>query len=83
MVRVSSKLDARAYVFAPLLLEGLLRRMESPPHTSPVQLRLSPHIAKWRETVKDWYAGERTGGRRGRNVWPPDNWAWSSGKPQR
>jgi len=43
----------------------------------------TPHIAKWRETVKDWYAGERTGGRRGRNVWPPDNWGWSSGKPER
>jgi len=41
----------------------------------------TPHIAKWRETVKDWYAGERTGARRGRNVWPPDNWGWSSGKP--
>ncbi len=41
----------------------------------------TPHIAKWRETVKDWYAGERTGGRRGRNGWPPDNWGWSSGKP--
>ncbi|MGE3538378.1 MAG: putative quinol monooxygenase [Candidatus Tectimicrobiota bacterium] len=43
----------------------------------------TPHIAQWRETVKDWYAGERTGGRRGRNVWPPDNWGWSSGKPTR
>ena len=41
----------------------------------------TPHIAKWRETVRDWYAGERTGARRGRNVWPPDNWGWSSGKP--
>jgi len=41
----------------------------------------TPHIATWRETVKDWYAGERTGGRRGRNIWPPDNWGWSSGKP--
>ena len=40
-------------------------------------------IAKWRETVRDWYAGERTGARRGRNVWPPDNWGWSSGKPAR
>jgi autoinducer 2-degrading protein len=30
----------------------------------------TPHITKWRETVKDWYAGERTGGRRGRNIWP-------------
>jgi autoinducer 2-degrading protein len=43
----------------------------------------TPHIAKWRESVKDWYAGERTGGRRGRNVWPPDNWGWCSGKPVR
>ena len=43
----------------------------------------TPHIAKWRETVKDWYAGERSGGRRGRNVWPPDNWGWRSGKPAR
>jgi (4S)-4-hydroxy-5-phosphonooxypentane-2,3-dione isomerase len=43
----------------------------------------TPHIAKWRESVKDWYAGERIGGRRGRNVWPPDNWGWSSGKPGR
>jgi len=43
----------------------------------------TPHIAKWRDTVKDWYAGERTGGRRGRNVWPPDNWGWRSGKPVR
>ncbi|MEX0761045.1 MAG: putative quinol monooxygenase [Dehalococcoidia bacterium] len=42
----------------------------------------TPHIAKWRETVKDWYAGERTGSRRGRNVWPPDNWGWSSGQPR-
>lgn len=41
----------------------------------------TPHIAKWRDTVKDWYAGERTGGRRGRNVWPPDNWGWRSGQP--
>jgi len=30
--------------------------------------------------MKDWYAGERTGGRRGSNVWPPDNWGWGSGK---
>ena len=41
----------------------------------------TPHIAKWRDTVKDWYAGERTGARRGRNIWPPDNWGWSSGRP--
>lgn len=43
----------------------------------------TPHIALWRETVKDWYAGERVGGRRGRNVWPPDNWNWCSGRPAR
>lgn len=43
----------------------------------------TPHIAKWRETVRDWYAGERTAGRRGRNVWPPDNWGWKSGRPTR
>jgi quinol monooxygenase YgiN len=43
----------------------------------------TPHIARWRDTVKDWYAGERTGGRRGSNVWPPDNWGWRSGKPIR
>jgi len=42
----------------------------------------TPHIAKWRETVKDWYAGERTGSRRGPNIWPPDNWGWSSHQPQ-
>ena len=41
----------------------------------------TPHIALWRDTVKDWYAGERTGGRRGRNIWPPDNWGWRSGMP--
>ena len=43
----------------------------------------TPHIAKWRETVKDWYAGERNGARRGKNIWPPDNWRWSSGRPPR
>lgn len=43
----------------------------------------TPHIAKWRETVKDWFAGERTGARRGRNIWPPDNWNWRSGRPAR
>jgi autoinducer 2-degrading protein len=41
----------------------------------------TPHIAKWRDTVKDWYARERTGVVRGHNVWPADNWHWSSGKP--
>lgn len=42
----------------------------------------TPHIKKWRDTVKDWYAGDRPPGVRGRNVWPPDNWQWSSGKPR-
>lgn len=44
----------------------------------------TPHIKKWRETVADWYDESRKGqgGRRGRNVWPPDNWNWSSGKPR-
>jgi len=42
----------------------------------------TPHIKKWRETVGDWYAGERTGSRRGRNIWPPDNWGWSAHRPQ-
>lgn len=41
----------------------------------------TPHIAKWRDAVKDWYRGERPGAVRGHNVWPPDNWHWSSGKP--
>ena len=42
----------------------------------------TPHISKWVETVKDWYDTSRDGGARvGRNVWPPDNWAWASGKP--
>jgi autoinducer 2-degrading protein len=45
--------------------------------------RGTPHITKWRNTVKDWYDTSRQGqGRRvGKNVWPPDNWGWSSGKP--
>ena len=45
--------------------------------------RGTPHIARWQATVKDWYDEERKGrGRRvGANVWPPDNWSWSSGKP--
>ncbi|GIT59631.1 MAG: hypothetical protein Ct9H300mP19_15790 [Dehalococcoidia bacterium] len=42
----------------------------------------TPHIKQWVETVKDMYDTSRDGGGRvGRNVWPPDNWAWSSGKP--
>ncbi len=44
----------------------------------------TPHIKQWVETVKDMYDTSRDGGARvGRNVWPPDNWAWSSGKPTR
>ncbi|MBI4306166.1 MAG: antibiotic biosynthesis monooxygenase, partial [Chloroflexi bacterium] len=42
----------------------------------------TPHIQKWRDTVKDWYARERTGVVRGKNIWPPDNWHWSTGKPR-
>ena len=42
----------------------------------------TPHIKKWAETVKDWYAGEPPPAYRGRNIWPPDNWGWSSGKPR-
>ncbi|MBG82129.1 MAG: antibiotic biosynthesis monooxygenase [SAR202 cluster bacterium] len=43
----------------------------------------TPHIKKWVEEVKDMYDSSRDGGGRvGRNVWPPDNWAWSSGKPK-
>ncbi len=41
----------------------------------------TPHIRKWVETVKDWYGEDRGGGRVGRNIWPPDNWGWSSGRP--
>ena len=42
----------------------------------------TPHIKTWVDTVKDMYDTSRDGGARvGRNVWPPDNWAWSSGKP--
>ena len=44
----------------------------------------TPHIKKWAETVKDWYDFSRDGGGRvGKNIWPPDNWKWSSGKPKR
>ena len=49
----------------------------------------TPHIKQWRDTVADWYDEERRdasmagnmGARRGRNVWPADNWNWSSGEP--
>ena len=44
----------------------------------------TPHIKEWAETVKDWYDTSRDGGGRvGKNIWPPDNWKWSSGKPKR
>ena len=42
----------------------------------------TPHMEKWAETVKDWYVGELPPAYRGRNIWPPDNWGWSSGKPR-
>lgn len=42
----------------------------------------TPHIKQWVEDVKDMYDTSRDGGARvGRNVWPPDNWSWGSGKP--
>ena len=41
----------------------------------------TPHIAKWRDTVADWYEGDRPPGVRGKNVWPTDQWNWSSGNP--
>lgn len=41
----------------------------------------TPHIKLWRDTVADWYDGERAPAIRGKNVWPPDNWNWSSGRP--
>jgi autoinducer 2-degrading protein len=41
----------------------------------------TPHIAKWRDTVADWYDGDRPAGIRGKNVWPPDQWNWSAGSP--
>ena len=41
----------------------------------------TPHIAKWRDTVADWYDGERAPAIRGKNVWPSDQWNWSSGRP--
>lgn len=45
----------------------------------------TPHIKKWQSTVKDWYDEKRKGQgmRSGINIWPPDNWQWSSGKPIR
>ncbi|MFP6680044.1 MAG: putative quinol monooxygenase [Dehalococcoidia bacterium] len=41
----------------------------------------TPHIIKWRDTVADWYEGERGPAIRGKNVWPTDQWNWSSGSP--
>ena len=48
----------------------------------------TPHFERWFETVKDWYAPgfsleESADIIKGANVWPPDNWNWSSGKPTR
>jgi len=48
----------------------------------------TPHFERWFETVKDWYAPgfsleESADIIKGINVWPPDNWNWSSGKPPR
>jgi len=47
----------------------------------------TPHIATWKDAVKDMYLDEREGMpiqdyqnftlRIGRNVWPPDNGGWS------
>tara|TARA_B100001179_G_C18579074_1_gene399009 strand:+ start:850 stop:1545 length:696 start_codon:yes stop_codon:yes gene_type:complete len=42
----------------------------------------TPHIKKWTETVKDWYdPNEKNSVIKGKNIWPPDNWRWSSGNP--
>ncbi len=41
----------------------------------------TPHIRKWQETVKDMYASDTRTGVVGKNIWPADNWNWSSGKP--
>ena len=48
----------------------------------------TPHIQQWVETVKDWYApgfspGDSPDIFRGPNLWPLDNWHWSSGHPVR
>ena len=43
--------------------------------------RGTPHIRKWQETVQDLYGPEHPGRVVGRNIWPPDNWNWSSGCP--
>ena len=44
--------------------------------------RGTPHIKNWKETVNDMYDESRKGqnGRRGKNIWPPDNWEWNSGQ---
>ena len=46
----------------------------------------TPHIKAWVETVTDWYTdgfslGESPALIKGSNLWPPDNWYWSSGRP--
>jgi len=48
----------------------------------------TPHFERWFETVTDWYAPgfsleDSTDIIKGPNVWPPDNWNWSSGRPAR
>ena len=48
----------------------------------------TPHIKRWVEEVEDWYApgfslADNKDKVVGTNLWPPDNWNWSSGKPNR
>ncbi len=43
--------------------------------------RGTPHIRKWQETVKDMYGPDHPGRCVGKNIWPPDNWNWNSGRP--
>ena len=42
----------------------------------------TPHAKKWADTVVDWYVSEPPPSYRGGNIWPPDNWGWSSGNPR-
>ena len=45
--------------------------------------RETPHIKKWKDTVKDMYDESRKdhkNARVGKNIWPPDNWSWNSGQ---
>ena len=41
----------------------------------------TPHIRKWQETVKDMYGEQHPARVVGKNIWPADNWKWSSGNP--